>query len=172
MYYHFKSTTFFLLLRYKFFSFINKGDIFINDKIAIDEISVKIFHSIKQKCVYMWRLQIQNIPPLVFCFRYFCLLITVIVIFKNVFFGPQDCGVHNDNDDEKGHSYPDRGQGQSLSPGGARSATTDIPTIIITPRLKKYDYYNINYNWTCNTSDNCCKYRITHSWMLAIFTSR
>lgn len=66
----------------------------------------------------------------------FWLSVTVGICFiKKVFFGPQDCCVQNDYDDVKGHSYPDRGHGQSLSPGGARSTTIYIPTIIITPRL-------------------------------------
>lgn len=76
------------------------------------------------------------IPLLVFRFRYFWLSVTVGICFiKKVFFGPEDCCVQNDYYDVKGHSYPDRGQGQSLSPGGARSTTIHIPTIIITPRL-------------------------------------
>lgn len=109
---------------------------FIYDNNAYDEYYVQNFHSIKRKCVYMWRLHIYIIPLLVFRFRYFWLSVTVGICFiKKVFFGPQDCCVQNDYDDVKGHSYPDRGQGQSLSPGGARSTTIHIPTIIITPRL-------------------------------------
>lgn len=72
-------------------------------------------------------------------------VIIVTVVINNVFFALQDCGVQNDYEDVTGHSYPDRGQGQSFGPAGTRSTTTCIPTIIITPRLKKYDNYNINY---------------------------